>query len=984
MSSHDSRITNHPLKRALNASSVPSSSEEGNGLNQLLDEFLADGKYMEKIEIKREAGVASGQARQYAYVQCGQTEPRERDVITIDNNVESIQSGGHDSDEAAAHIDSDEMTFGIDDERSLIEDDDNDNSHACLPNRSLDDEDAPPCILHELISKGELTMPDDHDYLISANVSNKHTRPVKPSQPVAQTKIEAHTAQRARLISVPHFDKIYLGSTGSDPSQLGNKVVSGTSTPVNNFAADPRTCSTIVRGNCKEDSPMAPGQLRDIHNLYTVSAMGEKSRISCFCLTQNTPAMARHTIPTLFDDCSPILLIIGDAYVPPVLGGDGRCAVIIRLHNPTPANILTAVKSFFVNGARLPQDSIVLISLNTFLIETNSHLYIKEMEKLIDKLGRFFLSIWSCSKRVTPEMYDSWAFYIRVRFLFIAAPHALVDAEKAIDFASVNHFSEAYAALACMRDAGPISSHYERFMLSLGDLANPLQQPAAIPSASLDILPPGQANHNSCFTEKSSRPAFRGIINLPPGVLTVYWSEVALKLVSWYEQLNISVTNLPGLTNIWAGLAGDPVRNLRLDAALPEAFMAIKQFAIDCGIELKQNNLIDPSPNPPCNTSTAATLTDKPVNAPIALIGNSNANNLRLDLSSMGIEARHYGFPAKHITQGAVDAINRYRFSSNTLVILDGFCNATLEPESSEDDNDEDRLPLTRKESSFVPRISSSRGQGKLFHQVIDLPGSGNSRRLVPIDDDDVDGAVELLAHMAEQIHNKSGAQVLILGPMPRYPTICCNDPAHHIAAGEVSRFIRDLNYFLSLHKRLNTGGVRVIPFHVAVRTLGVEPYAGSDIVSADNVHLQPRVRSTIAKVILDIKNCKWDSLGFPNRTFHECPFKPWREALHKKNVEAALHSTDCQGPLADRVTSSKRTRDGSVNSGHPRKRHHPPSRGQPCLQPPGRDGVYGRLGPHLRGRGRPHHHQVGHRGYGRGHRGGHFQGHSRHSGNMY
>ena len=67
----------------------------------------------------------------------------------------------------------------------------------------------------------------------------------------------------------------------------------------------------------------------------------------------------------------------------------------------------------------------------------------------------------------------------------------------------------------------------------------------------------------------------------------------------------------------------------------------------------------------------------------------------------------------------------------------------------------------------------------------------GNCRNLVPIDDSDVDSLVELLQTMAEQIADKSGARVLVLGPLPRFfPARCCLD--HNPVRGSVNMFIRD------------------------------------------------------------------------------------------------------------------------------------------------------------------------------------------------
>ena len=95
--------------------------------------------------------------------------------------------------------------------------------------------------------------------------------------------------------------------------------------------------------------------------------------------------------------------------------------------------------------------------------------------------------------------------------------------------------------------------------------------------------------------------------------------------------------------------------------------------------------------------------------------------------------------------------------------------------------------------------------------------------------------------------------------------------------------------------------------------------------------------------MLLDIKGCDWARLGYPDRSYHDVRFEPWRNALHKHNVEAALHATDCPDlPLI----GSKRARDSSATAGlHNPRRSRIEQPDQHHLQPP-RDGVHGRLGP--------------------------------------
>ena len=52
-------------------------------------------------------------------------------------------------------------------------------------------------------------------------------------------------------------------------------------------------------------------------------------------------------------------------------------------------------------------------------------------------------------------------------------------------------------------------------------------------------------------------------------------------------------------------------------------------------------------------------------------------------------------------------------------------------------------------------------------------------------------------------------------------------------------------------------------------------------------------IRHVITSFLLDIQDCDWERLGYSSRTCNDVKFEPWRSALHKQNVEAALHVAD-------------------------------------------------------------------------------------------
>ena len=109
---------------------------------------------------------------------------------------------------------------------------------------------------------------------------------------------------------------------------------------------------------------------------------------------------------------------------------------------------------------------------------------------------------------------------------------------------------------------------------------------------------------------------------------------------------------------------------------------------------------------------------------------------------------------------------------------------------------------------------------------------------------------------MAEQIADKSGARVLVLGPLPRFfPARCCLD--HNPVRGSVN------NTCLSgiRHKAFNNGNIGFLPFHIAVKVTGKKPYAGTGVFVTDNVHLHPEIRHANSATLLEIKDCDWARL---------------------------------------------------------------------------------------------------------------------------
>ena len=161
------------------------------------------------------------------------------------------------------------------------------------------------------------------------------------------------------------------------------------------------------------------------------------------------------------------------------------------------------------------------------------------------------------------------------------------------------------------------------------------------------------------------------------------------------------------------------------------------------------------------------------------------------------------------------------------LVALDPFCNNVINPIGTNND------PNTRPSKPFVTQQQGTRNN--IFHL-----SNGDSQTKVELA---LPEHLDVLYGEADKIVSslrRSKIDVLILGPIPRFPAHCCTDPNLDSYLNTLTRLYRDLNTFLSRSSLSNqprnalTGALESLPFFVLFGDHKMdtgEPWQGCQII---------------------------------------------------------------------------------------------------------------------------------------------------------
>ena len=230
-----------------------------------------------------------------------------------------------------------------------------------------------------------------------------------------------------------------------------------------------------------------------------------------------------------------------------------------------------------------------------------------------------------------------------------------------------------------------------------------------------------------------------------------------------------------------------------------------------------------------------------------------------------------------HSKKDVISKLDKMKLKKEDVVVVDGFCNALLCT------NTADPFSTTK---ALKPLARTDKKLGPAFHTCTE-----NGNLLVPVEDKTVSDQCKLITTVAEAA-GRSGAKVLVLGPLPRFPIRCCSLSAHGAFKHEFdfSNLARDINLYVTAANTLNThrhgGNILAVPFDVIVRDKIECAWDGSFTVKYDNVHVHEWVLDEMVKTIITIaanKNIK--DLGLPEQ--HPCcygrSFQAWREDVWEK-----------------------------------------------------------------------------------------------------
>ena len=118
---------------------------------------------------------------------------------------------------------------------------------------------------------------------------------------------------------------------------------------------------------------------------YSASFEGQK----CLCGGSDGTSHQIHTH-------APSLIVIGDNFCPPAIGGEGdSCPLVIRVDKEPPTKVFELFKELIGNAkdkTKISPNSTILVNLQAFLGQVGVDVYISMVEKLMDKISDYLQS----------------------------------------------------------------------------------------------------------------------------------------------------------------------------------------------------------------------------------------------------------------------------------------------------------------------------------------------------------------------------------------------------------------------------------------------------------------------------------------------------------------------------------------------------------------------------------------------------------------
>ena len=671
-----------------------------------------------------------------------------------------------------------------------------------------------------------------------------------------QKKIEVFEVKTVKAKKTEHLS-FQSDQSRSVVNEIKGQFVNGEFAPPN-FNADPRSLSSLTEGNNRIKNAKS-SQTPELGGSYTCSAEMGNSELVCHCTEKGQ----------CLDSTGPLVLIIADGYCPPVLGGGGgKCAIVLRIENGDFVQAQSLVKSFFskkIHAKRtfgqslLPDNSIVIISLTNLLLLTGSTSYLAQSAWFQTWLSNYlFNSGDNSSGHMKAELRQSINLK-NTHILDIICPYVNLGSEAAMAVATVNYVSGQVFNCKELPLLADVFDVYSLFLES-GKHTQVKILPQVLQPYHLSSLPPGDL----CPRILKPIQNLDYPLGLEEGDLTMrllikYWTLIMDKVSAHLTaELSSSLAsrNIPNQSSIetgiklasLGGLDVSPISNFSVPPGVK------KTFLVGASHMMRVHELFnDAGKFPPMIGDTTI------------FIG---LQNKRLDPSSGSVALKNLQRSAKE----------------GDLVVLDPFCNNVINPIGTNVDSN------TRPIKPYTTHQQGTRNN--IFHL-----SNGNGDTKVELASPE---HLDVLCGEVDKIVSslrKKKIDVLILGPIPRFPAHCCTDPNHGLVNSNVNtltRLYRDLNTFLSRSSLSNQprsalkGALGTLPFFALFDNHYIdeeEPWQGCQVIQRDNVHLVPKVQLKLTELIYDCGEALRNGIWKPNPIIPDSiSFSFWLQKFRAQN----------------------------------------------------------------------------------------------------
>ena len=716
-------------------------------------------------------------------------------------------------------------------------------------------------------------------------------------RPSAPAETVGRRALQYSVLKIPNkaYRQVFIGGSSKQiPAEMANQHLDGKFGGAPDFNSDPRSSSTLTEGSNRKG--VAQNTLcAGLDTGYTFSASAAGRNLSCLCCF-GAPVAGYHNI----DGSKPVVFVLADGFAPPVLGGGGSCAVVLRVDQGSPEQMKLAVKKFFASkfqtkpkkSARtspVPPGSVFLISLNSWMRMVGLSSYLSEITRFIGWLERYVVLGYDTPSAGGPGLDPEYQRRIsdhRVHCVLVSAPYCGIEPRIASISSAISQVETIAHASAEQPLLGLVSSSFDAFMQKVG------KQKINVFIESQFYPVPSYSGEKDRFVRTNAVqtcvPGGLALEDMTPQLLFDFWGMVMDRTRRFVCDAagNQNASNVPSSTNLLSGLRDTQSRGIKLDTTFPRVSFPPPPGMVGQG---------------PVEVRT------------IFVIGNSNARAIAVSLEEL-VESGDFNFKVENASfsggranESSMQSMGKAlakKAKKGDIVLLDGMCNVLLTHGDRNVVQDADPLTLVKDKT---PSKS-------VIHLAAKTEFSFEKMKISSLDH--IDLSIRCIADFCKQME-KGQIKVIVLGPLPRFPIKCCVKLDHGLVRGQscdnLNRLIRDLNSFVAKSSLFNSKGVKCgLPFETAVPD-AVGPWSGSGIVRPDNVHPFGKHIRALASSVLEIVPNLLNGWSWVPTIPASVTFKEWLPRYRQAHgasdgADGELQIVDVVEPLwDDRVGPGKR-----------------------------------------------------------------------------